>query len=157
MQLIPTIADGFYIFFFISQELDSNLRACKEEFKEFERQDVKYREDLKHKKQKIKKLEDKLEKVDPNFMRLQVHIASFSCIIVFYNLSTVVIYALQDSAKIEEIKKESEESTNLIPKLEEEIPILQLNLLDEENLLEEIQEQSKGFFNYRQTKKLLNH
>ncbi|XP_068664523.1 structural maintenance of chromosomes protein 4-like isoform X1 [Aristolochia californica] len=44
------------------QELDGNLRTCKEEFKDFERQDVKYREDLKYLKQKIKKLEDKLEK-----------------------------------------------------------------------------------------------
>ncbi|XP_043714593.1 structural maintenance of chromosomes protein 4-like [Telopea speciosissima] len=44
------------------EELDDNLRTCKDEFKEFERQDVKYREDLKHIKLKIKKLEDKLEK-----------------------------------------------------------------------------------------------
>ncbi|XVF58273.1 hypothetical protein PTKIN_Ptkin07bG0051800 [Pterospermum kingtungense] len=44
------------------EELDNNLRSCKEDFKEFERQDVKYREDLKHMKQKLKKLEDKLEK-----------------------------------------------------------------------------------------------
>ncbi|KAJ6421642.1 hypothetical protein OIU84_028922 [Salix udensis] len=44
------------------EELDNDLRTCKEEFKEFERQDVKYREDLKHMKQKMKKLEDKLEK-----------------------------------------------------------------------------------------------
>jgi predicted RNase H-like nuclease (RuvC/YqgF family) len=40
---------------------DKQLRSCKKEFKEFERQDVKYREDLKHMKQKIKKLDDKLE------------------------------------------------------------------------------------------------
>lgn len=45
------------------QELDSNLRHCKDEFKEFERQDVKHHEDLKHLKQKMKKLDDKLEKV----------------------------------------------------------------------------------------------
>ncbi|KAL5741248.1 hypothetical protein ACOSP7_027980 [Xanthoceras sorbifolium] len=44
------------------EELDNDLRVCKEEFKEFQRQDVKYREDLKHIKQKIKKLEDKLGK-----------------------------------------------------------------------------------------------
>ncbi|KAM7268935.1 hypothetical protein ACFE04_011101 [Oxalis oulophora] len=44
------------------EELDKDLRVCKEEFKEFERQDVKYREDFKHMKQKIKKLEDKIEK-----------------------------------------------------------------------------------------------
>ena len=45
------------------QGLDNELRECKEKFKEFERQDVKHREDLKHVKQKIKKLEDKLQKV----------------------------------------------------------------------------------------------
>ncbi|KAJ0984224.1 hypothetical protein J5N97_002580 [Dioscorea zingiberensis] len=44
------------------EELDTDLRTCNEQFKEFERQDVKYREDFKHLKQKIKKLEDKLEK-----------------------------------------------------------------------------------------------
>ncbi|KAJ0042285.1 hypothetical protein Pint_19222 [Pistacia integerrima] len=38
------------------------LEFVRKSFKEFERQDVKYREDLKHMKQKIKKLEDKLEK-----------------------------------------------------------------------------------------------
>ncbi|XP_030513204.1 structural maintenance of chromosomes protein 4 [Rhodamnia argentea] len=44
------------------EELDNNLRVCKDEFKEFENQDIKYREDLKHKKQKIKKVEEKLAK-----------------------------------------------------------------------------------------------
>ncbi|GAB4831648.1 Structural maintenance of chromosomes protein 4 [Ancistrocladus abbreviatus] len=44
------------------EELDNDLRTCKDEFKEFERQDVKHREDLKHIKQKIKKLEEKIEK-----------------------------------------------------------------------------------------------
>lgn len=39
------------------------MRKCKEAFKEFERQDVKHQEDLKHMNQKIKKLEDKVEKV----------------------------------------------------------------------------------------------
>ncbi|GER48317.1 structural maintenance of chromosomes protein [Striga asiatica] len=46
----------------IQEELDSDLRRCKDEFKEFERQDLKHREDFKHLKQKIKKLDDKLEK-----------------------------------------------------------------------------------------------
>ncbi|KAG1358997.1 structural maintenance of chromosomes protein 4 [Cocos nucifera] len=44
------------------EKLDADMRTCKEQFKEFERQDVKYREDLKHLKQKIKKMEDKLQK-----------------------------------------------------------------------------------------------
>ena len=45
------------------QDLENNMKACKDQFKEFERKDVKHREDLKHLKQKIKKLEDKSEKV----------------------------------------------------------------------------------------------
>ncbi|KAL6960771.1 Structural maintenance of chromosomes protein 4 [Sarracenia purpurea var. burkii] len=92
------------------EELDSGLRLCKEEFKEFERQDVKYREDLKHMKQRIKKLDDKIEK---------------------------------DSSKIDDITKDCADSTNLIPKLEEDIPRLQNLLLEEEKVLEEIKESSK--------------
>eukprot|EP00256_Glycine_max_P042888 XP_006593676.1 structural maintenance of chromosomes protein 4 isoform X2 [Glycine max] len=93
------------------EELDNDMRKCKEEFKEFERQDVKYREDFKHVNQKIKKLEDKVEK---------------------------------DSSKIEALIKEGEESTVLIPKLEDNIPKLQKLLLDEEKVLEEITESSKA-------------
>ncbi|EXB31972.1 Structural maintenance of chromosomes protein 4 [Morus notabilis] len=93
------------------EELDNELKKCKEEFKQFEREDVKYREDLKHMKQKIKKLTDKVEK---------------------------------DSSKIEDLEKESENSTNLIPKLEENIPKLQKLLAEEEKVLEEIIENSKG-------------
>ncbi|XP_059670338.1 structural maintenance of chromosomes protein 4-like [Cornus florida] len=92
------------------EDLESGLRRCKDEFKEFERQDVKHREDSKHMKQKIKKLEEKLEK---------------------------------DSSKINDITKECEKSTNLIPQLEEKIPKLQKLLLDEEKVLEEIKENSK--------------
>ncbi|CAK9186095.1 unnamed protein product [Ilex paraguariensis] len=92
------------------EELDSGLRCCKDEFKEFERQDVKYREDLKHMKQKIKKLDEKVDK---------------------------------DSTKITDITKECEESTNLIPQLEEDIPKLQKLFLEEEKVLEEIKENSK--------------
>ncbi|KAL3567974.1 hypothetical protein D5086_030625 [Populus alba] len=92
------------------EELDNDLRTCKEEFKEFERQDVKYREDLKHMKQKMKKLEDKLEK---------------------------------DSSKIDDLTKECENSANLIPKLEDNIPKLQKLLLEEERMLEEVVENSK--------------
>lgn len=39
------------------------MRCSKDDFKEFERQDLKYREDFKHIKQKVKKLDDKIEKV----------------------------------------------------------------------------------------------
>ncbi|GJX53387.1 structural maintenance of chromosomes protein 4, partial [Tanacetum coccineum] len=93
------------------EELDSTLKRCKDEFKEFERQDVKHREDLKHVKQKIKKMEEKAEK---------------------------------DTAKITEITRQSEESTDLIPKLEEDIPKLQKKLFDEDKILEEILESSKA-------------
>ncbi|KVI02569.1 RecF/RecN/SMC [Cynara cardunculus var. scolymus] len=92
------------------KELDTGLKRCKDEFKEFERQDVKHREDLKHVKQKIKKMDEKVEK---------------------------------DSTKITDITRQSEESANLIPKLEEEIPKLQKKLLDEDKILEEITESSK--------------
>ncbi|KAM0839402.1 hypothetical protein ACQ4PT_060337 [Festuca glaucescens] len=44
------------------EDLENNMKTCKDQFKEFERKDVKHREDLKHLKQKIKKLEDKAEK-----------------------------------------------------------------------------------------------
>lgn len=50
----------------------------------------------------------------------------------------------QDSSKFESLVKEGEDSTNLIPKLEENIPKLQKLLLDEERVLEEITENSKG-------------
>ncbi|PWA91971.1 structural maintenance of chromosome 3 [Artemisia annua] len=93
------------------EELDTTLKRCKDEFKEFERQDVKHREDLKHVKQKIKKMDEKAEK---------------------------------DTAKITEITRQSEESTDLIPKLEEDIPKLQKQLLDEDKILEEILESSKA-------------
>ncbi|KAL8471591.1 hypothetical protein ACS0TY_029010 [Phlomoides rotata] len=44
------------------EDLDADLRRRKDEFKEFERQDLKHREEFKHLKQKIKKLDDKFEK-----------------------------------------------------------------------------------------------
>ncbi|KAK8957181.1 Structural maintenance of chromosomes protein 4 [Platanthera zijinensis] len=93
------------------EDLDNEMRICKDEFKKFERQDVKYQEDRNHIKQKIKKSEDKVKK---------------------------------DSSKIDEIKKDSEESSYLIPKLEEEIPKLQQLLQNEEKVLEEIIESSKA-------------
>ncbi|XP_065856626.1 structural maintenance of chromosomes protein 4 [Euphorbia lathyris] len=49
----------------------------------------------------------------------------------------------KDSAKIEDLTKECENSTNLIPKLEENIPKLQKLFLDEERILDDIVEKSK--------------
>ncbi|XP_050230281.1 structural maintenance of chromosomes protein 4-like isoform X2 [Mercurialis annua] len=92
------------------EELDIGLRNCKEALKEFERQDVKYQEDSKHKKQKIEKLKNKLEK---------------------------------DSAKIDDLTKDCKNSSNMIPKLEEDVQKLQKLLVDEERVLEDIIENSK--------------
>lgn len=52
----------------------------------------------------------------------------------------------QDSSKAIDLEKECEDSTNLIPKFEENIPKLQKLLLDEEKVLEEIKDNSKGNF-----------
>lgn len=56
----------------------------------------------------------------------------------------IYFFLFQDSSKVEALVKECEESTNMIPKLEDTIPKLQKMLLDEEKVLEEIKESSKG-------------
>lgn len=53
-------------------------------------------------------------------------------------------FIFQDSSKIEALAKEGKDSNDLIPKLEDKIPKLQKLLLDEEKVLEEITESSKG-------------
>ena len=45
------------------QGIEGELKTCSDQFKAFERQDLKYQEDLKHLKQKLKKLEEKIAKV----------------------------------------------------------------------------------------------
>ncbi|KAG0558584.1 hypothetical protein KC19_10G039500 [Ceratodon purpureus] len=42
--------------------IEGELKSCSDQFKSFERQDLKYQEDLKHLNQKLKKLEDKIAK-----------------------------------------------------------------------------------------------
>lgn len=111
------------------------MRLHKEQFKEFERQDVKYREDLKHLKQKIKKLEDKAGRV-----------AKIPYLIELNTYMYLMFFTLQDSSKVDGLLKECDDSTALIPQLENNIPKLQKILLDEERFLEEIVENSKGGF-----------
>jgi structural maintenance of chromosome 4 len=111
------------------------MRKCKEEFKEFERQDVKYREDFKHMNQKIKKLEDKVQKVIERHDLLHLSVCMNGMPYSFL---------FQDSSRIEALVKEGEDSNDMIPKLEDNIPKLQKLLLDEEKVLEEITESSKG-------------
>lgn len=53
-------------------------------------------------------------------------------------------FVFQDSSKIEALVKEGENSNDMIPKLEDNIPKLQKLLTDEEKVLEEITESSKG-------------
>lgn len=53
---------------------------------------------------------------------------------------------MQDSSKINDLTKECEDSRNIIPKLQENIPKLQEVLVDEEKVLEEIKEKAKGVF-----------
>ena len=43
-------------------EVQQNLEKTSKEFAEFEKKDVKFREDLKHMKQQVKKLDEKLTK-----------------------------------------------------------------------------------------------
>lgn len=65
-----------------------------------------------------------------------------SCIRLIH--ASYIKFLFQDSVKINDITKESEEAAGLIPQLEDEIPKLQKLLADEESVLEEIKENSKG-------------
>ena len=48
--------------------MKKELESCAEQYKEYDRKDVKYKEDIKHSKTKQKKLEDKLAKVKLLFL-----------------------------------------------------------------------------------------
>lgn len=56
----PSAKDLYYSH---AQEIEGDLKKCSDQFKMFERQDLKYQEDLKHLKQKLKKVEEKILKV----------------------------------------------------------------------------------------------
>jgi len=68
------------------------MRKCKEEFKEFERQDVKFREDFKHVGQKIKKLEDKVEKVEGSHSSMQLKLCVHETSNSFFSTLSVRIH-----------------------------------------------------------------
>uniref|UniRef100_A0A2N9FRR7 Structural maintenance of chromosomes protein n=1 Tax=Fagus sylvatica TaxID=28930 RepID=A0A2N9FRR7_FAGSY len=91
------------------EELDNQLRSCKEEFKNFERQDVKYREDLKHMKQKIKKLEDKLEKDSSKINDLEKECEDSKNLIpeLEENIPKLQKILLDEEKVLEEIKENS--------------------------------------------------
>lgn len=60
-QIIDPFAKDLY--YSHAQEIEGDLKKCSDQFKMFERQDLKYQEDLKHLKQKLKKVEEKILKV----------------------------------------------------------------------------------------------
>ncbi|CAK9223237.1 unnamed protein product [Sphagnum troendelagicum] len=93
------------------EAIEGELKSSLDQFQGYERQDLKYQEDVKHLKQRLKKLEEKIAK---------------------------------DTAKIQEVEKETEEATVVIPKMEAEIVKLTQKLGEEEKVLEEIQENCKG-------------
>lgn len=97
------------------EELDTELRSCKEEFKEFERQDVKYREDLKHKKQKIKKLEDKLEKDSSKIIDLEKECEDSTNLIpkLEENIPKLQKLLMDEEKVLEEIKEKSKVETEI--------------------------------------------
>uniref|UniRef100_A0A7N2N2P5 SMC hinge domain-containing protein n=1 Tax=Quercus lobata TaxID=97700 RepID=A0A7N2N2P5_QUELO len=92
-----------------NEELDNQLRNCKEDFKNFERQDVKYREDLKHMKQKIKKLEDKLEKESAKINNLENECENSKNLIpeLEENIPKLQKLLLDEEKVLEEIKENS--------------------------------------------------
>ncbi len=45
------------------QAIEGELKSSLDQFQGYERQDLKYQEDVKHLKQKLKKLEEKIAKV----------------------------------------------------------------------------------------------
>lgn len=59
-------------------------------------------------------------------------------------MDSIHLFLFQDSLKVKGLVKECEDATDLIPKLEDNIPKLQKSLMDEEKVLEEIKEKSKG-------------
>ncbi|PRQ20033.1 putative structural maintenance of chromosomes protein [Rosa chinensis] len=93
------------------EELYIALNRYKDEFKHLEKERAKYLVNLQYVEQKIKKLDEKLEK---------------------------------DSLKIGDRERDCENSISQIPELEKSIRQLQKLLLDEEKVLEEIIEDSKG-------------
>ncbi|XP_057491270.1 structural maintenance of chromosomes protein 4 [Actinidia eriantha] len=97
------------------EELDSGLRSCKEEFKEFERQDIKYREDLKHMKQRIKKLNEKIEKDSSKIDDITKDCADSTNQIprLEENIPKLQNFLLEEERVLEEIKENSKVETEI--------------------------------------------
>ncbi|MQL91115.1 hypothetical protein Taro_023721 [Colocasia esculenta] len=92
-------------------ELDNDLRNCKDQFKEFERQDVKYREDLKHLKQKIKKVEEKLQKDSYKTEELQKESEESTNVIpkLEEEIPKLQQFLLDEEKTLEEIKEDAKD------------------------------------------------
>ncbi|XP_047311246.1 structural maintenance of chromosomes protein 4 [Impatiens glandulifera] len=100
------------------EELEGNLRVCKEEFKEFERQDVKFREDLKHMKQKIKKLDEKAEKDSSKINDITKESENAATLIPQLEdcIPKLQISLLEEEKVYEQIKENSKAETEILHK-----------------------------------------
>ncbi|CAA3013817.1 structural maintenance of chromosomes 4 [Olea europaea subsp. europaea] len=98
------------------EELESGLRCCKEEFKEFERQDLKHREDFKHLKQKIKKLDDKLEKDSAKILNLNKDCEESTNLIpqLEEDIPNLQKLLINEEKILEEIKENSKAETEIL-------------------------------------------
>ncbi|KAI4389054.1 hypothetical protein MLD38_001318 [Melastoma candidum] len=124
------------------EELDNDLKVCKDEFKEFERQDVKYREDLKHMKQKIKKLEDKIERDAVKAEELSKKCADSTRIIpeLEQNIPNLEKLLAEEESVLEQIKEGSKVETERhrleLAKVRSELEPWEKRLLEHKGKLE---------------------
>ncbi|KAI3972796.1 hypothetical protein MKX01_019454 [Papaver californicum] len=95
------------------EELDKDLISCKDQFKDFERQDLKHREDLKFMKQKIKKLDDKLEKDSSKIEEISKECAESTTVVPKLEEEIPKLQKLLSDAEtvLEEIKEGSKVET----------------------------------------------
>eukprot|EP00850_Spirogloea_muscicola_P012233 SM000078S22092 [mRNA] locus=s78:341423:349363:- [translate_table: standard] len=72
-------------------DIVATQNACRDEFKQFERKDVKHREDLKHMKQKRKKLEERVVKENARIASLNVDTEEAMAALPLLKKQTVVL------------------------------------------------------------------
>eukprot|EP00850_Spirogloea_muscicola_P004528 SM000019S05072 [mRNA] locus=s19:742976:750966:- [translate_table: standard] len=72
-------------------DIVATQNACRDEFKQFERKDVKHREDLKHMKQKRKKLEERVVKENARITSLNVDTEEAMAALPLLEKQTVIL------------------------------------------------------------------
>ncbi|KAK4772858.1 hypothetical protein SAY87_027877 [Trapa incisa] len=124
------------------EELDNTLKVCKDEFKEFERQDVKHREDLKHRKQKIKKLNERIEKDSAKIEELQKECEVSSHMIpkLEENIPKLEMLLAEEEAVLDKIKEnakvETERYRSELAKVRAELEPWEKQLIEHKGKLE---------------------